>query len=219
MQSLDVFMSRLLPQVPGCPQPTAQQALLDAAIEFCTETVVLQVITDPQRLQPGVGSYDADLPPNTELVRVMHAWCGTRKLDLAQPMRVGTRFAYEVTVGADSAPLGSPTALTVTPSGALSLLPVPDVPTATAETLTMRVAVRPKITATQVPDELYFVWSDAVVYGALFRLAAMPGQAFSDAAVSEAAFSRFRYYVNRAKTEANRDRVGGGARAYNTPFA
>lgn len=38
MTDLDVFLTRIMPQVPGCPEPTAFAAIIKAAQEFCERT-------------------------------------------------------------------------------------------------------------------------------------------------------------------------------------
>ena len=46
MISIDKFYSRVMPYVQGCPEPTASQAILDAAIEFCDKTNVMRQTLD-----------------------------------------------------------------------------------------------------------------------------------------------------------------------------
>ena len=219
MQSLEVFMSRLLPLVPGCPDPTARQALLDSAIEFCEETNAVQTVTEPATLTAGKSSYDLDIPTQTEVARVVRAWSGKRKLRLHQAMKVDTPLVYYNPDGSYYAPEAPPTAVTVTDNGVATLYPTPDTATAAGELLTVRIATKPSRTATQVDDDLYRSWAEAVVAGAMFRLAGMPGTAFSDEAQAQKALARYRYFINRARIESNRGRVGGSAAVRSTPFA
>ncbi len=219
MQSLDVFMSRLLPLVPGCPYPTAEQALRDSAIEFCEETHVVQVVTDPVSLVPDVQIYDLDIPSQTEVSRVIKVWSGTRILTQVEPVLVDSPLLYNNPVGGEYAATGNPRVVTVSQEGTVTLYPTPDTRAAANELLTARVAIRPTRAATQVHDTLYTSWAEAVVAGAAFRLAGIPGAAFSDSALVTESHSRFRYFINRARIEANRGRLVGPAAVRMKPFA
>lgn len=219
MQSLDVFLSRLRPLVPGCPEPTAVQALLDSAIEFCDETVAITTVTEPSALRAGAASYDLDLPPQTELTRVVRAWSGKRKLKLTQGVKVDTPLVYYNPAGEFTAPEGPPTIATITETGVVTLYPTPDAATAAKELLTVKLATRPTRTATQVDDALYSAWAEAIVAGAMYRLAGMPGTSFSDEVQSVKAHTRYRYFINRARVEANRTSLGGAVAVRSTPFA
>lgn len=219
MQSLDVFMSRLLPLVPGCPYPTAEQALLDSAIEFCEETQAVQVVTDPVALYPDQQTYTITLPLNTEIARVIKIWSGTRLLTQVEPVLVDTPLVYNNPTGTEYAATGNPRIASVVEDGTVTLYPTPNIAAASAEMLTVRVAIKPTRSATQVSDSLYTTWAEAIVAGAAFRLAGIPGTAFGDSALTTESHSRFRYFINRARIEANRGRLVGPAAVRMKPFA
>lgn len=219
MQSLDVFLSRLLPLLPGCPDPTAKQALLDASIEFCEETHVAQVVTDPVSLYPDQQNYTLGIPAQTEVARLVKAWSGTRILTQVEPVLNDSSLLHTNPIGTTYAATGAPRILTLTLEGDVTLYPTPDISAAAAEMFTARVAVKPTRDATQVPDVLYTSWAEAIVAGAAFRLASMPAQAFSDDGLAAASHTRFRYFINRARIEANRGRLVGPAAVRNRPFA
>lgn len=216
MQPLDAFMSRLMPQVRGCPAPLAEQALVDAAIEFCEETGVVRATTDPIPLIAGQATYDVDTPSGTEIVRVIRAWSGKRLLALAPAAAASSVYPFATSVGSDAPPTGDPVTLLVTDRQTVTLYPTPD---KAVEKLTLRVATRPQRGATRLEDALLYDWAEAVVSGALFRLASTSGQAFSDAALAQAAFARFWFFVNRARIEANRARVSGPVAVAGRPLA
>lgn len=219
MQSLDVFLPRLLPLVPGCPEPLAVQALLDAAIEFCDETCVVVSVTTPSAIQAGVSGYTVTLPQQAELTRVSRVWCGKRKLNLAQGVKVDTPLVYTNPIGEFYAPEGAPTTATISSTGVVTLYPTPDAATAAKELLSLRIATRPTRSATQVDDRLGSAWAEAIVAGAAYRLTGMQAVAFSDEAQSVKAHARFRYFINRARIEANRTSLGGSVGVRNNPFA
>jgi hypothetical protein len=219
MSLLDAFLPRLMPQVMGCSEPLAVQALLDSAIEFCEETNIVQVVTDPSPMAEGVSQYDIDLPSQTEVARVLKVWSGARVLTQIEPVTAENLLLYNSPVGAAVAVLGAPLSAVVEESGTVTVYPTPDSVTAANEMLSFRVAVKPTRSATSVPDELYKSWAEAVVSGALFRLASMNGQTFSSDKVAKAGFERYRYFVNRAHIEANRGRLAGPLGVRNRPLA
>jgi hypothetical protein len=204
MQSLDKFMPRLLPWVPGCSLPMAQQELVRSAIAFCEETNAVCTDTDPITIVAGKATYDTDIDFEQEVTRVMAAWFGDRPLS---PLATGNH--------PDRA--GSPSAICVSDMNTVTLVPTPD--TATTDKLKLRIATRPKITARRLDDALLNKWSEGVVFGAIARLTAMPGQPFSDAGQAMYADSQFWRAVNRARIESRRGSTAATLRVRNHPLA
>lgn len=211
MQSLEVFLTRLLPKVQGCPEPAAFTALLDAATDFSDRTRAVRVTTDPVPLQAGVAEYDLDLPPGTEPAMFVRAWVGLRPIALPAE-------AHRGILGANTATVETGAVLALMPGvdTTVRLLPVPD---RSGGLLTVRLALRPTATATQVMDVLYTRWREAIVGGAAARLASMPGKAFSNPAIATEGWAMFTRGVSDARVEANRDLVPGALRVMGEPFA
>lgn len=73
MRTWDTFFADVLPDVPGCPEPQAERALLHAARRFCKETGLwrhdLQGITTLE----GVSEYTLTYPDGTDAVRFVGA--------------------------------------------------------------------------------------------------------------------------------------------------
>ena len=65
--------SKLAPSVPGCPRPTIEQYVRDAAIEVCEKTLVWRYEQPLIRLTPGVYEYEYETPEDSEIVAVIHA--------------------------------------------------------------------------------------------------------------------------------------------------
>lgn len=212
-------MSRLLTRVPGCPDPTAEQALLDTAIEFCEETQVLRLVSGPTPMTAGQRTYDLDVPAGHEVSRVLQVWCGARRLALAPAAMVSNALMYTEDVGDEQAPTGTPTAAHVTEPFTITLYPTPDAHAAADRRLTAIVALKPSRTATSLADELFNDWAEGLVHGALYRLTSMPGTTYANGGVAADSFSRYRLAINRARIEANRGRVGSPISVRATPFA
>lgn len=73
MKWTDLF-SRVMPHVPGCPEPMAEDAIRDAAIKFCRDSHLWREQIMDLYLVQGVRRYDLDLPEQTEVTALIAAW-------------------------------------------------------------------------------------------------------------------------------------------------
>lgn len=203
------FFSRLLPNVIGCPEPLATQALLDSAIAFCEQSLAVQTDLDPVDLKAGTRRYELDLPSQSELSQVLRVWANDRPLvavpsamvversgQQGEPLYYYNRDVDEVVV--------------------LHLFPTPDkdVPGG----LVVRVATRPTRNATQVHSSLFKEWTEVIVDGALARLHDMPGQPFTNEAKAMLLSQRVRSQTNAARVEALRGRAVSSMSVTMRPF-
>lgn len=192
MVPVSAFLSRLLPNVIGCPEPTALQALVDAAIEFCESTLAVRSTLDPADLVSGNSTYELDLPSQTLLSQVVTVRVNDRVLQALPSSQV-----YGVLSS------GGPTAYyaeDVEETLVLRLAPIPDKDEAGA--LVVRVATRPTRSATQFHSALFNEWAEVLVDGALSRLYDIPDQAFTDYAKALVLQQRFRHKANMARIQA-----------------
>lgn len=207
MKALDVFMSRLMPWVSGCPDPLARQALVDSAIEFCEETGVTLSISDPQDVYAGTGTYTLYVPTGQGVVVTKKVWFGTAQLVPATTTEVDSVLAYVASTAGATPNTGTPSSFFEISPGVIGLYPIPD--TDTPQSLTAQFASKPSRSATSVEDILFEDWVEAVIAGARKRLHSMPAQFYSDDGKAAEQERVFRYYVNRAKGVATRGRVQG----------
>lgn len=213
MVSLDAFLPRLLPYVIGVAQPLAHQALLDTAIQFCEETGVVRHTTSPVLTVAGQATYDVDLPSQTELSRVLKVWVGWRMVYAAPEAMVDSVRGVSTDVTNDT---GTIHAASVIEPGTITLVAAPS---EDGFQIVVRAATRPTRSATQVDDALFNRWCDAITSGAIYRLASVPGQPFSDPNQAQIAFGMFRQQLNLAKIQANRGPMGGAVSVKLRPFA
>lgn len=202
------FFSRLLPYVPACPEPLAQQAVVDAAIEFCESTLIDVVELDPETTVKGVADYNFTLPPQTNLVTVTKV-----KLDGAFIAQVTADVGRGV-----SLPSGLPVMCYVSEvDGSISLTLIP--PPADSKELSVICAVKPTRNATQLSDKLFNDWADAIVELALYRIMSVPGQPFSNP--ESAVFYRRKAStaMSNARWESSRGRSRVMFSAVMKPFA
>ena len=65
------FYSWVLPSVPGCPNPTLDLHIRQAAIEFCRRTLCLVRTLDPVEANGMDIRFDLDLLSQTQAVKLM----------------------------------------------------------------------------------------------------------------------------------------------------
>lgn len=208
MAAITDFFPRLLPYVPACPDPVAQQALVDSAIHFCEKSLAYRYTPDPVQTEAGISQYDFDLPASTDISRII--WLkidGYEVADVAQEQLRTLRDRDDT----------KPTRYYVTQNESEALInlhPTPD----DVYDLTMSLALRPTRNATRVEDDLYTYWQDAIIAGALYRLMQIPDQPFSDPVNAAFYGRRAAVLTNNARNEGNLGRVTGSLKVRPRPF-
>lgn len=208
MVPVSAFFSRLLPQVVGCPEPLAQQALVDAAIHFCDATQAVVVNLDPVAAKAGQAQYELDVPSQSRLSQVHRVWFDDRQLGAVPLSEVNV--IESVT--------GTPTYFYCTDVDevlTLNLYPTPE----KSGTINLRVGLKPARTATSLHASLLERWSDYIVDGALSRLMAMPEQPFTNETRALMLESKLRHGLYVARVDAMRQRAVASLTAKARPFA
>lgn len=199
MVNLSNFFPRLLPYVVGCPEPLAQQALLDSAIEFCRRSQVVTTNLDPITVREGVSNYELDSPSNQVVVdQVLKVWYDSTLMSAA-PYETATALFN---------PAGAPRYFfgqEIDEVFTLTLLPAPD--KTVRNGLLVRASLRPTRAATQVYDILYDRHIEGVVAGAMGILMATPDQPFTDMTMAGAQEIKARALANNARFDAMHGRV------------
>jgi len=169
MKAVSDFFTRVIPYLPGCPEPLAARALVDSAIQFCDESLVLRQKLDAFSTVAGDGSYELDAPPSQQISRVMKVWLdgvliGPVPVDDAVPLSTPNQKPYAFyTTRIDSEFL-------------LNLYPTPD----KVYSIVVEAAMRPIRDVDSLEDDLFHLWINPVVTGAMGILQSIPGQAFSE---------------------------------------
>lgn len=215
MQQLDAFLSRLMPLVPSCPDPLARQAVLDAAIEFCEKSQIVQVTSEPQRVSAGLGVYDLDIGNQEQVVATSKVWYGTTPLSPAPLAQVNAILAYVDSAGGTDAPRGTPQCFYEFSPGSIGIYPVPQ--DSQDRMLSARVITKPKRTATQVNDVLFNDWVETIVAGAHARIVVVPGQFYT--ASPTRSEMEFRLGISQARGVALRGRTQSSLTVSPRPFA
>jgi len=207
MKSVSELYSRTIPMVPGCPDPVAEQALVDSAIYFCEHSNAIRYTPDEFTTTSGQSLYDIDVPTSQEFTRIIYLVVGDDTLisvpSAHQPLKDSANAA--------------PTHYFVTQNESelqLNLYPTPD----DVYTVKLQIGLKPTRNAKYIENDLVNYWSDAVVYGALSRLKAIPAQPYTDYLAADYYSKKAKYLCNQARNEGNIGRVTGSLQVKPRPF-
>lgn len=200
MTSLDLFLPFVLPQVPGCTDPLAYDAIRLSCIDFCRRTDIVQRVQAAVNVVAGTQDYAITPPASMAVARILAAsWQGVW-LTNAPPDDVQSDVALRgADIGAAKVRTGSPECwFQKTPDVAtVSLYPIPD--TSLTGGLLIKASFSPTLSATTVDDTLYNDWLQEIAAGAIAYLQSMPAQPFT--ADPRAAKIRFELGVGNAKRQ------------------
>ena len=210
MKALSAFFPRILPYLPGCPEPLAAQVLIDAAIEFCDSSLVLRQNLDTFNTVVGRVQYDLDAP--------------SAQHDINRVMGV-TLDGKELVAGMSEALRGDMPTAPAKPRGfytdrtdsvfTLMLSPPPD----EVYSVLVNVALSPARTATQLDDDLYNTWINPIVSSAIAQAMQIPGQPFSNPAQAQILLNSVARQTVTSRIEGNYGFVRGSMRVRSRPFA
>lgn len=210
MKALSAFFPRILPYLPGCPEPLAAQVLIDAAIEFCDSSLVLRQNLDTFNTVVGRVQYDLDAP--------------SAQHDINRVMGV-TLDGKELVAGMSEALRGDMPTAPAKPRGfytdrtdsvfTLMLSPPPD----KVYSVLVNVTLSPARTATQLDDDLYNTWINPIVSSAIAQAMQIPGQPFSNPAQAQILLNSVARQTVTSRIEGNYGFVRGSMRVRSRPFA
>ena len=210
MKALSAFFPRILPYLPGCPEPLVAQVLIDAAIEFCDSSLVLRQNLDTFNTVIGRVQYDLDAP--------------SAQHDINRVMGV-TLDGKELVAGMSEALRGDMPTAPAKPRGfytdrtdsvfTLMLSPPPD----EVYSVLVNVALSPARTATQLDDDLYNTWINPIVSSAIAKAMQIPGQPFSNPAQAQILLNSAARQTVTSRIEGNYGLVRGSMRVRYRPFA
>lgn len=208
MKPLSAFFPRILPYLPGCPEPFAAQALLTSAIEFCENSQVVRVDLPPISTVAGGASYYLDAPDAQSAI--------TRVLNVTLDGHVLPSIMAEALREVPATPARPNGYYVDTSEGdfTIKLAPLPD----TSYTLAANVALRPAREATQLHNDLYDLWIDALVAGTLYRCMMTPDQPFSNPVQALYWEKTANTATANSRIEGNYGYVRGSMRVKTRPF-
>jgi hypothetical protein len=193
MKPLSVFYPRILPYLPGCSEPMVDQVLINSAIEFAENSMTLRQNLDSFKTVAGVVQYDLDPPTKYHDVnRVMGVTVNGKEL---QP-GMFEAIRNDMPTG-NAQPRGFYTDRTDN-TFTLMLSPPPD----GSYEVIVAVTLRPARGTTMLDDDLYNIWIDPIVSGAIARAMMIPDQPFTN-------FAQAQYLLDSAAKQTNSSRIEG----------
>lgn len=202
-KSYEEFFSWVLPDVAGCPEITAIQAIRDSTIAFCEQSLIHQADHDPVSVIAKIADYELESPVlNHRVTKIMKAWYKGTELLPAAPDQVRDPSVYNQRIGGYQTEYGTPKYFIQKDSATMSLLPIPD--QSLPGSITMRVALVPLRNSTTCEDFLLEQWVEPIAAGAVAKLQLAAGKPYSNpaaAAINQATYIRG---LNAARQKANR---------------
>lgn len=205
MKTLESFLPEILPDVPGCTSDMAIRALRNTIIEFCEKSLIYQDTMDAVTVLQGITDYDLEPPKDYRIQKIMKVWYLGQELEALAPDSIGVPDAYRTSITGYNPSSGPPAGYTQKDVDTFTILPIPD--QKYVASITMRVALVPLRTVTEVVDFLFEIWGETLGFGAKARLMLTPGKPYSN---NEAAnFNQVRYMtgLNDARQRALRGNV------------
>ena len=185
--TLNEALSRVMPFVHQCSYPLAERTIRDAAADFCETT---RVLSESVTLNVVAGQAAYSLAPADPAAKVLDV--GLCVLDERERL-----FALPGDAGrpSDGRVVGY-----LLDGANLQLVATPSKP----GTLRVQTVLTLASGVEDLPAGLN-EWREAVTYGALYRLLAMPGQAWSDPRGSQNYWSLYTAEVNKAISHSTLD--------------
>lgn len=182
----DDLLPQVLPDVAGCPDLAAVNALRNAAIEFCSKTHAWNAVLAGIALVDGTQAYT--IPAQGDGARgvaVLWGWCNGREVKGAPLSEIMAAMPdWQTAIG--------PTPIYLSQAaGADGVTVYPSPMNSNGALLQLRVAFAPGLTSTGVPDAVGNDYFETIVAGAKARLMLTAGKAWSNPAMGVLAAQKF----------------------------
>lgn len=186
---LDDALRYVTPYVPGAPDPAVIQHLRDKAIEFCARTLVWQGPLENVLTVANTAEYEFKLPDDSALVKVL-SWSIEDRGQWVSPAYA--RKLQGESSDADLAWTENMLTFHVNPT-----------PEEAGKVMSIIAALKPTMTATEIPTFIYDQHIRAIADGAIGTLSAMK-QPWQDMAQAAFYMERFDRAVSRAASAISR---------------
>ena len=166
------FYSWVLPSVPGCPNPTLDLHIRQAAIEFCRRTLCWVRTLDPVEANGMDIRFDLDLPSQTQAVKLMAVAVNGLEYLLVDTQR-GLQLVRQGS-GADFSFTQDKLTLDVHPLRQRG------------DSIEVDMALAPSFNASSIETDVASSYMQEIAQGALATLQMMAGVAWSDPGLAAA---------------------------------
>lgn len=164
------WLDHVQPHVPDCPSPMILLAVRQACIEFCRSSRYLRANLDAFNTVVGDDEYELAPPTDTVVAAVLNVRCDGSLLEAARQEDLDAEVNYWRELE------GPPTRYIQPDEATIILNPIPQ------EIVAVRIlaALRPSQASGGVDQAIFERFLDQTASGALARLMAMPGVAWSN---------------------------------------
>jgi hypothetical protein len=169
MKPWDDFLPLVIPHLPGCPNASIKTYLALTAREFFEKTYLWQDDIDAIYLAPNQVEYD--LYAHAEVEDVLAVVLENQQLDRTEFRLIPFERRDEK---------GQPRLYWIHSDRTIRVFPTPD----KRAVMKVSAVLKPARNAPGVEDWIYDTWADALVNGAISRLAIMPGKEWTDAGLA-----------------------------------
>lgn len=167
MNFVDALLTEAVITAPGCPETLVERALRVAATEFYRTSEAWRVTLDPAPAIRGRQEVELEFPAGTFPVRYFWA-----RLDGRQLVAISERRVEAVE--------GTPRAFAATNDSGVVLLDAIPMENYLRNGLVVHVAVAPTNEQSEVPDNLFNIHRNGILYSAQRSLLAMPNVPWGD---------------------------------------
>lgn len=188
----DALTRYVLPEAPGCSDPLAEQALRDAAIEFCERSGVWVHAPDPENIVAGQAAYDIDLPQGAALAQIKSVKIAGQK----EPLGQRSVDWLDDNVEDWATATGTPKYYTQLSDDEFLIVPVPD--TAITAGLIVKLDVKPSRSSTGWPGWLNERYQEDIVTGAKGRLLEKQSHQWSNPGLAAVYVAQFNTAISAA---------------------
>ena len=199
------FYPYILPDVPGCPSLSVDQALSSTLIDFCEKTLILQADMDPVTIVKGVVDYDLEPPKDHLVTKIMKVFYRSNEIRPTSPDDIMSASLYNKNYPEAKPEEGPPKLYTQKDARTFSIYPYPKETEKLA--LTLRVALKPTRSATQCDDILFEEYAEIIGHGVVSRLALSSNKPYSDPKLAGVKNVMYTAGINLARQRANRGYV------------
>lgn len=173
---VDELLVEALIAAPGCPETIVERMLRSSMVSFYQDTKAWRLTTDVSPVIRGRREVELDLPTDTFANSVYWVRLDDRLIPAISPSKV-------------RADMGTPMAYAI--DGVSKVLLMDVIPEASylRNGVVANVSLLPTPSLVDIPDELYAIHKDGILYGAIARLLAMPNVSWGSLNAASTFFS------------------------------
>jgi hypothetical protein len=194
------FFPYLLPLVPHVAEPVAEQAVRDACIEFCKESLIWRTAMDPISSQKGEAVYQLDVPTGTNLANVVDLYYSEHRLWKKSVSEIAHHFSRNWMQMS-----GTPTVFTMLNPSEVTLVLTPD--KSVTDALTGVLAFTPTRKSKNIIDFIFEDYAEEIARGAASKLMIMPNQQWTEPTMGLGYRKQFLSDMANARAHVNQGQV------------